>query len=162
MYKLCKMHRNVNRIIYAAADVCFLYIQNGRFEKQVSGAQVLGFRCQVPSFRCQVRRFQVSSSRFQVPRVRGQWPGVRCLTPGSMCHTQGIKDQIIRDHVSDFRDLVPRQNVENLHIKNILRLNGNYELTNTFFTTLMFSLACFNRKKNISSFYENSNGNKKI
>ena len=94
------MHRNVNRNIYAAADVCFLYIQNGRFEKQVSGAQVPGFRCQVASF------------RLQVPRVRGQWPGVRCQAPGSMCHAQGIKDQIIRDHVSDFRDLVPRQNVE--------------------------------------------------
>ena len=25
MYKLCKMYTNVNRIIYAAADVCFLY-----------------------------------------------------------------------------------------------------------------------------------------
>ena len=127
-----------------------------------AGVRCTGSRFQVPGSKFQVPGAQVPGVKFQVPRVRGQWPGVRCLTPGSMCHAQGIKDQIIRDHVSDFRDLVPRQNVENLHIKNILRLNGNYELTNTFFTTLMFSLARFNRKKNISSFYENSNGNKKI
>ena len=52
----------------------------------------------------------------------------------------------------DFRDLIPRGSVENLHIKNILRLNGNYELRNTFFTTLIFSLAGFKREKNISNF----------
>ena len=74
------MHRNVNRNIYAAADVCFLYIQNDRFEKQVSGAQVPGFRCQVASFRCQVRRFQV--------------PGPRCQVPGSRFHVLGVNGQV--------------------------------------------------------------------
>ena len=82
--------------------------------------QVLGL--QVPGFRCRGSRCQVLGVKFQVPGVRSQVPDARCQVPGSMCHTQGIKDQIARDHVSDFRDLVPRQNVENLHIKNILRL----------------------------------------
>ena len=91
-------------------------------------------------------RFQVSVARFQVRRCQGS--GARCHMPGSMCHAQSIKDQIARDHVSDFRDLGPRQDVENLHIKNILRLNGNCELKNTFFITLIFSLARFKRKKN--------------
>ena len=62
---------------------------------------------------CQVRWFQVSGA---------QVSGARCQVLGSMCHAQGIKDQIARDHMYDFRDLVPRGSVENLHIKNILRL----------------------------------------
>ena len=93
---------------------------------QLSDAVVPGVRC--AGFRCQVS-------------------GSRCQVLGSMCHAQGIKDQIVRDHMYDFRDLVPRGSVENLHIKNILRLNGNYELRNTFFTTLIFSLARFKREK---------------
>ena len=93
--------------------------------------------------------------RFQVPGPRCQVPGVRCQVPG-------FHVPYSRDDVSNFRDLVPRQNVENLYIKIILRLNGNYEPTNTFFTTLIFSLARFKRKKNISSFYDNGTRNKEI
>ena len=102
---------------------------------QVSGAQVVGSRCQVSGsrFRMSGVRCQVSDARLQ---VSGTWFHV---------HAQGLKDQIAVDHVSDFRDLIQRQNVENLHIKNILRINGNFELTNTFFTMLIFSLACFKR-----------------
>ena len=106
----------------------FKYKINGGFKTQLSGAQVPSVRC--AGFRCQVS-------------------GSKCQVPGSMCHAQGIKDQIARDHMHDFRDLVPRQSIENLHIKNILRLNGNYELRNTFFISLIFSLGRFKREKNI-------------
>ena len=44
---------------------------SGRFETQMSGAQVPGFRC--------------VGSRCQVPDVRGQVPGVRCQAPGVRC-----------------------------------------------------------------------------
>ena len=114
---------------------------DGRFKTQLSGAQVPGVRC--AGFRC-----QVSDSR--------------CQVPGFMYHAQGIKDQIARDHIYNFRDLIPCRSVENLHVKNILRLNENYELRNTFFNTLIFSLARFKRKKNISRFYDNGTRNKKI
>ena len=100
--------------------------------------------------------------RFKTQLSGAQVSGARCQVPGSMYHAQGIKDQIARDHIYDFRDLVARESVENLHIKNILRLNENYELRNTFLTTLIFSLARFKRKKNISRFYDNGTRNKKI
>ena len=105
-------------------------------------------RCHVRWFQVSDARFQVSGSRCagsmcQVPSVRFQVPGVRGQVPGSMCHAPGIRDHIARDHVSDLRDQVLVENVENLHIKDILRLNGNYklllllsgnyDLTNTFF-----------------------------
>ena len=88
---------------------------DGRFKTQLSGAQVPGVRC--AGFRCQVS-------------------GSRCQVPGSMYHAQGIKDQIARDHIYNFGDLVPRQSVENLHIKNILRLNENYKLRKKIFYVL--------------------------
>ena len=74
------------------------------------GGQVPGV--QVPGARC--------------TGVRDQVPGVRCLVPGA-------KDQVARDHVSGLR--------YQCHIKmsKIFDLNGNYKLTNTFFTTLIFS-----------------------
>ena len=83
---------------------------------------------------CQVRRFQVSGTRFQVPGVqasgvRCQMPGFRCQVPGLMCHAPGIRDQLAREYLSDLRDQVPRENVENIHTKNILRFNGNYKLS---------------------------------
>ena len=120
---------------------------HGTFETQVSGkqfpgvsAQVLGFRNQVSGSRCQVTGFgfQVPGSRYQVTGVRFQVPGARFHAP--CCW---------RDHVSDFKDLVPRQNVENLHTKDVLRLSGNYELTNS---TLILSLARFKYKKNFQVF----------
>ena len=61
--------------------------------------------------RCQVRRFQVHS--FQVP-------GASCITT---IQVSGARDQVAREHVPEFRDQVPHQNVKNFHIKNILRLN---------------------------------------
>ena len=94
--------------------------------------------------RCQVRRFQVSGTRCA---------GARCQIPGSRCQVSGARDQVAMDHVSGFGDKVPCQNVKNFHIKNILRLNGNYKLilclngnyklTNTFFYKLVFSLCNF-------------------
>ena len=74
---------------------------------QVSGAQVAGSRCQVSGSRLRVSgvRCQVSDARLQVSCT---WFHV---------HAQGLKDQIAVDHVSDFRDLVQRQNVENLPLK---------------------------------------------
>ena len=100
------------------------------FETQVPGAQV-------PGFRCQVRRFQVSATMLQV----------------SDAQVPSARDQVAMDHVSGFGDQVPCQDVTNFHIKNILRLNGNYKLilclngnyklTNTFFTKLVFSLCNF-------------------
>lgn len=49
------------------------------------------------------------------------------------------------DHVPGFKDQVSCQNVKNFHIKNSLRFSRNYKLTNTFFTTLIFSLCiCLN------------------
>ena len=119
--------------------------------------------------RCQVHRFQVSGVRCEVPGVTGQVPGVRCQVPNarlqvsgarfhvprSMLQVPGARKQVARDIVPGFRDQVPRQNVENFHIKNvlrlngnyklILRLNGNYELTNTFFTTLIFYFPRFRK-----------------
>ena len=99
---------------------------------QVSGTRCAGSRCQAPGSRFQVRRCQVPDSRFQV---------------------SGARDHVAMDHVSGFGDKVPCQNVKNFHIKNILRLNGNYKLilclngnyklTNTFFTKLVFSLCNF-------------------
>ena len=90
-----------------------------------------------------MRGFHVPGPKCQVPGSRGQGSGARRQVPGSMCHAPGIRDHIARDHVSDLRDQVLGENVENLHIKDILRLNGNYklllllsgnyDLTNTFF-----------------------------
>ena len=105
----------------------------------MSGAQVPGVRYQVSGSRC--------------AGVRCQMPGFRCQVPGPMCHASGIRDQIAREYVSDLRDQVPRENVENIHTKNILRLNGNYKHTNKFFTTLVFSSARFrkNNEKNTAT-----------
>ena len=94
---------------------------------QVSGARCAGSRCQVPDARCLVR-------------------GVRCQAPAVRYQIPGARDQVTRDHVC-FTDEVQHQNVKKFHIKNILRLNGYYKhkLTNTFSTTLIFSLCnCLN------------------
>ena len=109
----------------------------------MSCALVPGVRCQVPGFRFQVRGFHVPGPKCQVPGSSGQGSGARRQVLGFMCHAPGIRDHIARDHVSDLRDQVLGENVENLHIKDILRLNGNYklllllsgnyDLTNTFF-----------------------------
>ena len=91
---------------------------------------------------------QVPGVRYQVPGVQGsgvrcQMPGFRCQVPGPMCHASGIRDQIAREYVSDLRDQVPRENVENIHTKNILRLNGNYKL-------ILFSTEITNIQTNFS------------
>ena len=121
-------------------------------KQQVQNA---AFRCQVPGIRCQLRRCQVLGPRFQGSGARLQASGARFHV--STCQVSGANDQVARDYVSNFRDQVPRQNVENFHIKNILhlnwnyklilRLNGNYKLTDTFFTTLISSLACSRKTK---------------
>ena len=94
---------------------------NGRFETQVSGAYDPGARSQVSGF-----RYQVS-------------------IPGSMFYAPGVSQgsDSFRDHVSDLRDQVPRQNVKNLHIKDTLGLNENYKLllllnANYYLTTTFF------------------------
>ena len=102
-------------------------------------------------------RVQVPGSRYQGLGARCSTSSSRCQVPGSVCHAPGIRDEIVRNHVSYFRDQLQRQNVKHLHIKNILRLNenyklllhlnGNYGLTNIFFTTLIFSLAHFRKTK---------------
>ena len=100
--------------------------ETSRFEMQVSGAKIPGIKCHVPGFRCQVHRLHVSSARSQAPGVRCQAPDFGCQVPGA------------RDYQ------VPCQKAKKIHIKNILRLNGNHELvlhrnrncklTNTFST----------------------------
>ena len=101
------------------------------YPRQVRGACVrcAGSRCQIPGSRC--------------AGVRCQMPGFRCQVPGPMCHASGIRDQIAREYVSDLRDQVPRENVENIHTKNILRLNGNYKL-------ILFSTEITNIQTNFS------------
>ena len=100
------------------AKCYYAYIYCGRFKTHVSGVRCAGSRCRVPGTQVPGVRFRVSGTKFQVP-------------PG---------DQVARNDVPDFKDQVQLQNVKNFHIKNILRLNGNYKLTSTFFTTLIFSL----------------------
>ena len=79
-----------------------------------------GPRCQVPGVRDQLSdaRFQVSGARFHVPHSRYQG--------------------------SDLRDQVSCQNVENLDVKNVLRLNKNYKL-------ILFSTEIKNIQTNFSS-----------
>ena len=63
--------------------------------------------------------------------------------PCATLQVSGVKGQMARDYVSDLRDQVPRQNFENLHIKNILRLNGNHKL-------ILFSTEIINMQINYS------------
>ena len=95
-------------------------IVKGRFKLQVPGGQVPGV--QVPGARC-------TGVRDQVPGA-----GSRCQVPGSRCQRPGSQGPCVRFEVS-----MPHQNVKNFRIQNIFHLNGNYKLTNTFFTTLIFS-----------------------
>ena len=89
--------------MFHCAEICLSYLlSHGRFKTQVSGAQLPGVKCQVSG-------------------VSGEVPGVRCQAPS-------VRNQIARDRLFDIRDQVPRQNVEKLDIKKILRLNRNYKL----------------------------------
>ena len=125
----------------------------------MSGTQVPGARFQGSGVRC-----QVLGPRFQGSGVRCQVSGARFHVSYFTCQVSGANDQVARDYASNFRDKVPRQNVENFHIKNILhlnwnyklilRLNGNCKLTNTFFITLISSLACSRKTKEKHSYLQ--------
>ena len=121
---------------HISLGICFTV-----FSHDVAG---LKRRCQEPGFRFQVPGVQVPSPRCLIPGAKCKMPGSMCQVPGPMCHTPGIRDQIVRDHVSDLRDQVSCQNVENLHIKNILRLNRNYKL-------ILFSTEITNIQRNFST-----------
>lgn len=74
----------------------------GRFETQVLGAQLPGFRCQVLRFQVWGTRLQESAGaqapgvRCQIPGARFQLPGTRwpptmCQVPWTRCHVKMLK-----------------------------------------------------------------------